>query len=514
MAVERQTATLPPAQPSYILRGHVAQIHSVRFVRQNTRLLTGDADGWIVYWKVETKRALAVWKAHEGAILGTSEWGRDKIITHGRDNNLRIWQVRHGDEAILSTSLPAEQASADQPKPWLLHTLPVNTLNFCAFSMCHKHTPKQLAKIKHSTTSSPPSESVLIAVPARDDKKVEVYQFPEERLRFVVPRAQTTDTGMVMAVKLVHQTSSNNILVLVGYEGGLTAAFRLPPTNDSPVVEVAELVYLSQPHTQPILSIDASPAGDTYFTSSADAIIAAHRAPDLTPYEEAYAEEPSTTVTADDTKSAPNPPSEPHHNRTDPSHPPSSPPNPQTQSPFPSPEPINFSKKLLPNPSSTSQSPPTTAGLSSLLSSNPSLPKSTQPPPPTPIPILPAYKITNTKHSGQQSLRVRSDGRLLVTGGWDSRIRIYSAKTLREVAVLKWHKEGVYAVGFSEVLGGGEVGGTEGVGGVGEDVGGDVGVVRETGLSRLQRQREEAMQSKHWVVAGAKDGKVSLWEVF
>jgi len=81
MALERQTATRPAAQPSYILRGHVAQIHSVRFARHNTRLLTGDAEGWIVYWKVETKRALAVWKAHEGPILDTSEWTYEKIIT-------------------------------------------------------------------------------------------------------------------------------------------------------------------------------------------------------------------------------------------------------------------------------------------------------------------------------------------------------------------------------------------------------------------------------------------------
>lgn len=37
--------------------------------------------------------------------------------------------------------------------------------------------------------------SVLIAVPARDDKKAEVYQFPDEKLRFVVPRVQSKDTG-------------------------------------------------------------------------------------------------------------------------------------------------------------------------------------------------------------------------------------------------------------------------------------------------------------------------------
>jgi hypothetical protein len=81
MAVERQSSALPSAQPSYILRGHNSQIHGVRFVRQNTRLLTGDAEGWVVYWKLETKRALAVWKAHDGAILATEEWGQDKIIT-------------------------------------------------------------------------------------------------------------------------------------------------------------------------------------------------------------------------------------------------------------------------------------------------------------------------------------------------------------------------------------------------------------------------------------------------
>lgn len=37
--------------------------------------------------------------------------------------------------------------------------------------------------------------SILIGVPARDDKKAEVYQFPEEKLRYVVPRAQSKDTG-------------------------------------------------------------------------------------------------------------------------------------------------------------------------------------------------------------------------------------------------------------------------------------------------------------------------------
>jgi WD40 repeat protein len=80
MSAERQSSALPPAQPSYVFRGHQSAIHSVQVVRQNSRLVTGDADGWIVFWKLESKRPVAVWKAHDAAILGTGEW-LDRFIT-------------------------------------------------------------------------------------------------------------------------------------------------------------------------------------------------------------------------------------------------------------------------------------------------------------------------------------------------------------------------------------------------------------------------------------------------
>lgn len=73
--------SLPPPQPAYILRGHAAQVHSTEFIRSNSRLVTGDADGWVVVWSLAIKRPVAVWKAHEGTILGARAWGVDKIIT-------------------------------------------------------------------------------------------------------------------------------------------------------------------------------------------------------------------------------------------------------------------------------------------------------------------------------------------------------------------------------------------------------------------------------------------------
>ena len=78
-----QSSELPPAQPDYVLRGHTAQIHCVHFLRQNLRLLTGDADGWVVLWNFAVKRPVAVWKAHGGPVLGVGSWGgeEENIIT-------------------------------------------------------------------------------------------------------------------------------------------------------------------------------------------------------------------------------------------------------------------------------------------------------------------------------------------------------------------------------------------------------------------------------------------------
>jgi ASTRA-associated protein 1 len=79
----------------------------------------------------------------------------------------------------------------------------------------------------------------------------------------------------------------------------------------------------------------------------------------------------------------------------------------------------------------------------------------------------------NTKHSGQTSIQIRKDGRILVSAGWDGSGRVYSATTLRQIAVLKWHTGGLQAAAFSDESDG-----------------------------------------KTWIVLGGKDGKISLWDVF
>jgi len=315
---------------------------------------------------------------------------------------------------------------------------------------------------------------------------------------------------MVMAVKLVNATLSQQTLVITGYEGGLTAVHLLPK-DDSSVIGVAQLIYLSQPHTQPILSLDALPDATTYITSGADATIAAHRIPTIAADEGGQNPAPKDPEGDDPPISIPSPgfeqiPATGGDTLDEADDPPISVPDDNSA------ELISFSKR--PVTAAQSHKDSKSGGLSSLLSDAPAPHKTSEAQNlPLPVPTIePAYKINNTKHAGQQSLSVRSDGRLFACGGWDSRVRIYSAKTLKEVAVLKWHKEGVYAVAFARLLEGTALESNAEVGATGNMEG--KMAKKETGLSKLQRQREEKMQVKHWVAAGAKDGKISLWELF
>ena len=180
------TELLPPAQPDFILRGHSAQIHATHFTQGNSRLLTADADGWIVSWNLAIKRPTAAWKGHSNAILAIGTWGKDRVITyvtilyhnlyfdvfnliykatrHGRDHKLLVWQLGAEEEAVLEKVLPIDNV-ADSPKqPWLLHALPVNTLNFCAFAMCRDGMPQGLGMQKTLKDANLP-DPVLIAVP-------------------------------------------------------------------------------------------------------------------------------------------------------------------------------------------------------------------------------------------------------------------------------------------------------------------------------------------------------------
>ncbi|KXX74827.1 ASTRA-associated protein 1 [Madurella mycetomatis] len=442
-----------PAHPKSILRGHKAQVHAAAFVRCNERLLTGDADGFVVAWDLTIMRPRAVWQAHTNAILGIAGWGRDRLITHGRDNKLVVWKFSADDESRLSTSLPLDPSPEAQPQPWILHMLEVNTMNFCSFTYC----PASL--------DSPPSASpeILVAVPnTLASEAIDIFHLPSQLRRYTVKLGEKN--GMVMALSLFHQ--GQTLTLVAGYENGQATVSQLDDCGDW------NTKYQAKCHSQPILSLDISPRQDFFLTSSADAIIAKHPLPVVQEVKQARNAHPSKDE--------------------------------------------NIGNAI----------PDVLATGKSLLSA--ALANETHPAPAEPTTAAPEtpsrpLKTVNTKHSGQQSLRMRSDGRIFATAGWDSAVRVYSAKTLNEVAVLKWHRVGCYATAFAEI----ETETTtedareapaEGSSRSQEAQEGrdGTGLITVPKLVELTVRDKRIRQAKtaHWLAAGSKDGKVSLWDVF
>lgn len=64
----------PTPTPHFILRHHSAQINALTFSPSNHLLYSGDADGIVAVTDTKSRRALAVWKAHEDGVLGVEEW--------------------------------------------------------------------------------------------------------------------------------------------------------------------------------------------------------------------------------------------------------------------------------------------------------------------------------------------------------------------------------------------------------------------------------------------------------
>ena len=62
------------------------------------------------------------------------------------------------------------------------------------------------------------------------------------------------------------------------------------------------------------------------------------------------------------------------------------------------------------------------------------------------ITVLKDIEVIN---DGFNCIKVRPDDKLFVTGGWDSRARVFSMKKLSPLAVLTYHRESVQCVNFS-----------------------------------------------------------------
>ncbi|KKA29380.1 hypothetical protein TD95_004037 [Thielaviopsis punctulata] len=388
--------------PKNILRGHKTQVHSARFIRRNSRLVTGDSEGFVILWDLATMRPTAVWQAHTKPVLAVQDWGPERLIT----------QLAEADEIALSKEPPLNALPELRPKPWVEFVLPVNSMNFCAFSACDSNPLNT-----HTHDIGYASEIYLATPNALQLEGIDIFHIPSNSRKHTVKAAD--NAGMVMATALGYDAGL--LTLAAGYENGQVTLSRRASDETT-----WSLVYTCTVHAQPVLSLQVSPDRTFFVTSGVDAVLAKHPIP-----------------------------TGPH-------------------------------------------SQVATAPL----------------------------RVVNTKHAGQQGLDIRSDGKVLATGGWDSRGRVYSCKTLKELAVLKWHDVGCYAAGFATISPPQSRQATNmqkelGLLAQGNDESTsqktEASSVRPAARSSLVSVRDRRiMQARegHWLALGGKDGRVSLWDVF
>lgn len=95
-----------------------------------------------------------------------------------------MWQLRESDEPLLSSVLPIEDAISKRPDPWLLHSLEVNTLNFCPFAKCSADPSRE-----------DNDESIYVTVPGRREGEIEIYSLPSQERIFTISSPKGIKTG-------------------------------------------------------------------------------------------------------------------------------------------------------------------------------------------------------------------------------------------------------------------------------------------------------------------------------
>ncbi|KAJ3145835.1 Guanine nucleotide binding protein (G protein), beta polypeptide 1-like [Geranomyces variabilis] len=226
----------PPPDPLYVLRAHGADVTAVCFLHNDLYLASGDVEGKVIIWSMTTRRPVQKWQAHTSGILAVHQIPGDRLLSHGRDDQLHIWDL---------SKLGSETTDVGVLLPEF--TLLVNSLNFCGAAVL----------------LMPATAETLVALPGIDENAaIDIYNLTRKeyhRQGLMVSNA-AKDTGLCMCLRVFHD-QSGEVLLAAGYESGVVIIWD---------VQSGEARQSGKLHEEPVLSLDIAPDASMGVAGGAD----------------------------------------------------------------------------------------------------------------------------------------------------------------------------------------------------------------------------------------------------
>ncbi|SPO24763.1 uncharacterized protein UTRI_01736_B [Ustilago trichophora] len=116
--------------PYWILRHHASS--SIRSLHFSHHLLAvGDDGGTVSLVDLRSLRPVSKWTAHKDSILTVLVIAQNQVVTHGRDNELKLWHLPN-----IPPSLGVGNSATETATPDLVRSIGVNALNFsrCSYN--------------------------------------------------------------------------------------------------------------------------------------------------------------------------------------------------------------------------------------------------------------------------------------------------------------------------------------------------------------------------------------------
>ncbi|XP_045196331.1 guanine nucleotide-binding protein subunit beta-like protein 1 homolog isoform X5 [Mercenaria mercenaria] len=142
----------PAPDPIYSLRGSSSALSFLKF-QGNETLYSGNYDGAVFEWSMETRRVVSNFSAHPGHSILYLDFSNDShLITHGRDGLVKIWAKnetgmrQNGELKCSDTGFCGSCLLADG-------TLAVPGFNQSEVDVYDLNTVKVISQLKHDNSN-------------------------------------------------------------------------------------------------------------------------------------------------------------------------------------------------------------------------------------------------------------------------------------------------------------------------------------------------------------------------